>query len=255
MGFNWTIDIASGTQVLLIGSDDRGIGSGGKALFTIEDTPNNNCLNSNSPSSTPGTPPGSYPTSTSGSTTNGSTGSVTHTGAIVGACFRPHLRRATTYFLLSGGVIGAAVLILIGLVAFWLIRRRALFALSKERPVNVIQDDEDGNGENNWHHPPPYYAPDPFPPPTPTIKEMSEAMFTQDHPPSVSTVTIDVRSPQAPMMTTTHKNSSVPQLRPINIIQHDDSGAREDLSDQGEPETIELPPAYSNVSRTRHGEP
>src|SRR5258708_14196515 len=98
MGFNWTIDISSGTQVLLIGSDDRGIGSGGKALFTIEDTPNKNCLNSNSPSSTPGTPPGSYPTSTSGSTTNGSTGSGPHTGAICEPLFRPHLKRATTYF-------------------------------------------------------------------------------------------------------------------------------------------------------------
>ncbi len=72
-------------------------------------------------------------------------------GAIIGACFRPHLRRATTYFLLSGGVIGAAGLVLIGLVAFWFIRRRSLFALWEERPVNVIQDDEDGNEENYWY--------------------------------------------------------------------------------------------------------
>jgi len=73
VGFNWTINIASGTQVLLIGSDDRGIGSGGKALFTIEDSPSNTCVNSNSPSSTAGVPPGSYPTSASGSTSHGRT--------------------------------------------------------------------------------------------------------------------------------------------------------------------------------------
>ena len=72
-GFNWTVDIAGGTNILLIGSDDRGIGSGGSAGFTIAYAANNSCLNNNSPSSTAGNPAGgSYPTSTSESSTNGS---------------------------------------------------------------------------------------------------------------------------------------------------------------------------------------
>jgi hypothetical protein len=69
-GFNWTVDITGGTNVLLIGNDDRGIGSGGSAAFTISYATNNSCLDSNSPSSTAGSPAGgSYPTSTSGSST------------------------------------------------------------------------------------------------------------------------------------------------------------------------------------------
>jgi hypothetical protein len=69
-GFNWTVDITGGTNVLLIGNDDRGIGSGGSALFTVAYWTNNSCVNGNSPSSTAGSPAGgSYPTSTSESST------------------------------------------------------------------------------------------------------------------------------------------------------------------------------------------
>jgi len=130
------------------------------------------------------------------------------------------------------------------LVALRFIWQRLLFALLKGHPVNVIQDDEDGNGENYWHDLPSSYMPEPFLLPSLTIKGMSEAMSAQGRPPSMSTVTIDVLSPQTPIMTTTAtticKSSSFPQLRPINIIQHDNSGSREDLSGQGEPETVEL---------------
>jgi len=70
-GFDWTVDITGGTNVLLIGNDGRGIGSGGSAPFTISYSGNNNCLKSTSPSSTAGSPAGgSYPTSTSGSDTS-----------------------------------------------------------------------------------------------------------------------------------------------------------------------------------------
>jgi hypothetical protein len=46
--------------------------------------------------------------------------------------------------------------------------------------------------------------------------------------------------------TTTRKSAAFPELRPVNIIQHDDASLSETLSGQAEPETIELPPAYSN---------
>ena len=72
-GFSWTVDITGGTNILIIGGDDRGIGSGGVAPFTVAYSANNTCLSGTSPSSTAGSPAGgSYPTSTSGWSTGGS---------------------------------------------------------------------------------------------------------------------------------------------------------------------------------------
>ena len=134
-------------------------------------------------------------------------------------------------------------LVLTGLVALWFVRRRLRSALSQQRPVNVLQDDEDGIEEN--HDLPQYYAPDPYLMPDPTIRGTSEAASTHDRPISMSTVTADVQRLQAPM--TTRKSAAPPQLRPVNIIQHNDAGHSEGLLGQAEPETIELPPAYPNI--------
>jgi hypothetical protein len=148
-------------------------------------------------------------------------------------------------------VIGALVLLLaVALVAFYFLRRRPYSAISKERPVNVLQDDEDGNGED--HDLPQYYAPEPYLVPDPTIRGTSEAASTQERPLSMSTA--DIQRPQTPMTaatTTTRKSAAPPQLRPVNIIQHDDAGPSEDLSGHGETETIELPPAYTNIRQTQ----
>ena len=66
-GFSWAVDITGGTNVLIIGGDDRGTGTGGVAPFTVGYSTNGSCLSNISPSSTPGSPAGgSYPTSTSG---------------------------------------------------------------------------------------------------------------------------------------------------------------------------------------------
>jgi hypothetical protein len=40
------------------------------------------------------------------------------------------------------------------------------------------------------------------------------------------------------------------QLRPVNIIQHDDAGDAAEGEGEGE-ETIELPPAYTNIRKPR----
>ena len=72
-GFSWTVDITGGTNILLVGSDDRGIGSGGTAPFTVAYSTNTTCLNRTSPSSTVGNPAGgSYPTSTGDSSSGSS---------------------------------------------------------------------------------------------------------------------------------------------------------------------------------------
>ena len=149
-------------------------------------------------------------------------------------------------------MVGAAILLVsTGLVAFWFFRRRPYSALSTQRPVNVLQDDEDGIEEN--HDLPQYYAPEPYLVPDPTIRGTSEAASTHDRPLSMSTVTADVQRPQTPTTTTTttRKSAAFPQLRPVNIIQHDDAGPSEALSVQAEPETIELPPAYSNIRQAQ----
>src|SRR6267154_789314 len=71
-GFNWTVDIDSGTNILLIANDDSGIGAGGYVDYTIAPFVDSSCLNNNSPSSTAGNPAGAInPTSTSESSGNG----------------------------------------------------------------------------------------------------------------------------------------------------------------------------------------
>ncbi|KAI0000168.1 hypothetical protein BJV74DRAFT_146232 [Russula compacta] len=230
-GFDWLVDITGGTNLLLVGSDDRGIGSGGSAPFTISYAQNSSCLNSNSPSSTAGSPAGgSYPTSTSDSSTSnsGSHSNINNTGAIV------------------GGVVGAAIfLFAAAMVVFYVLRRRPYSSISKQRPVNVLQDDEDGNDSNpDLPH---YYTPEPFLVPDPTIIGTSEAASTQGRPLSMTTADIRPQTPTSATTTTTRKSAAPPQLRPVNIVQHDDAGPSEYTAGHGEPETIELPPAYSNI--------
>jgi len=147
--------------------------------------------------------------------------------------------------------VGTAVFLLaVGLLAFFWLRRRPYHAVAKERPVNVLQDDdEDGNGSH--HDLPQYYAPDPFLVPDPTIAGTSEAASTHERP--LSMATTDFGRPQTPVTTTsttTRKSAVPPQLRPVNIIQHDDAGPSEFPAGQGDPETIELPPAYTNLRQT-----
>jgi len=71
-GFSWTVNIAAGTSVILIGNDAAGIGTGGSAEFAIGSTNDDTCIHDNSPSSTPGNPAGSYPTSISNPSSIGS---------------------------------------------------------------------------------------------------------------------------------------------------------------------------------------
>lgn len=146
-------------------------------------------------------------------------------------------------------MVGAGILLVsTGLLAFWFFRRRPYSAVSQQRPVNVLQDDDDGNEDNDL---PQYYAAEPYLVAEPTIRGTSEAASTHDRPISMSTITADVQRPQTPMTTTTttRKSAAFPQLRPVNIIQHDDAGPSEDLSGEAASETIELPPAYTNIRR------
>ncbi|KAI0350822.1 hypothetical protein OH77DRAFT_1379477, partial [Trametes cingulata] len=257
VGFSWTPSVRGGTTMLLVGGDDRGLGSAGSNSYTIQDGNSVSCLNSTSPSSTPGSPAGgSYPTSTDGSGVNigtGGGGSHVDIGAIVGGVI--------------GGVVGA---IAIALVLLFAVRRQRLHKGTKERPVDLLQDQE---GPSTDGRPPEYYRPEPFVLPDPTVASThggsvagtaagaglaaSAARPSGDRRESyISSSTSEtggaglrVAGSSAPS-TSTRKSPVPPSFRPVNIIQHDDAGPPTvPPPPPEEPETIELPPAYTNIRR------
>ncbi|KAH9836401.1 uncharacterized protein C8Q71DRAFT_762417 [Rhodofomes roseus] len=246
-GFTWTPSVRIGTTVLLVGGDNRGAGTGGSGLYIVSQGPSQDCLNTNSPSSTPGSPAGgSYPTSTNGAGTggtgSGSSSGHSNTGAIVGG--------------VVGGVVG--FLLALALVGLLLWRRRR--NQPKARRVDLLQanSDEDGVGVGvgvgGGDQLPRYYEPEPFllpePEPSVTTQQMSE--FGGGRRASGSTagfLAAGAGRPGTPSSTTrTGKSAAQPSLRPVNIVQHEDAGPPPGEDDEDEePETVELPPAYTNL--------
>ncbi|KAH7925072.1 hypothetical protein BV22DRAFT_1011908 [Leucogyrophana mollusca] len=272
-GFSWTPNVRAGSTLLIVAGDNRGLGTGGSEPYNVQSGiyPDNSCLSDNSPSSTAGPPAGgSYPTNADGSSTSGgSGGSSTNVGAIV------------------GGVIGGlAALLIIALIGFYLIRRKTSpKAHNKERPVDLLQggdpDDDDSQPQGDLPH---YYRPEPFLATAPTDVSSAHAQEdggnagsqyayshagsrygfgSSDRRQSGRTSYTDLRSATPELdahgggvatsstgITSSRKSAMPRQLRPVNIIQHDDAGvpAEEDESGQ-QPETIELPPAYTNLRK------
>lgn len=112
----------------------------------------------------------------------------------------------------------------------------------------MLEDDEDGDG--SYHDLTHYYRPEPFFYPSPAVEGTFEADSTQEH--LLSPSMMDAGHLQTPITAATvaaRKSVVPPQLRPVNIIQHDDAGPSEDLASHVESETIELPPAYSNIRK------
>jgi len=72
MGINWTPNVPAFTDIMLMGGDARGRGSGGSTgLINVASGPSE-CLAGDHPMSTPGTPAGGvYPTDTTGATSGG----------------------------------------------------------------------------------------------------------------------------------------------------------------------------------------
>ncbi|KAI0052110.1 hypothetical protein FA95DRAFT_1553783 [Auriscalpium vulgare] len=240
-GFNWTVDVRGGTNMFIVGNDDRGFGAGGSAPYTISYASDSSCLQNASPSSTAGSPAGgSYPTNTDGSSTggggsgSGGGGSSSNTGAIVG-----------------GVVGGIAALLILTILALWLLRRKRRFHGTKERPVNILQDDEEGDGPGR-HNLPQYYEPEPFLVPDPTLGTTDAGSTHDSSGRPLSGETQGLMRPETPgqrsmtsFSTNTRKSGMPPVLRPVNVIQHDDAGPSAEPA--GEAETIELPPAYNKL--------
>jgi hypothetical protein len=151
-------------------------------------------------------------------------------------------------FFVGGVVAGAIFVLAITIVVFLYLRRRLYSTISREHPINVLEDDEDG--DDSYHDLPHYYRPEPFLYPSPTVDGAFEADSTQEH--LLSPSMMDAGHLQTPITAATvaaRKSAVPPQLRPVNIIQHDDAGPSEDSASHVESETIELPPAYSNIRK------
>ena len=178
---------------------------------------------------------------------------------------------STNVGAIVGGVIGGVVgLIALALLVLFFIRRRRHHQNSgtKERPVDLLQDgDIDNDGHVGDSRLPAYYQPEPFTLPAPTIASSSHYDVPSSEPDSsqrdrrqsyLSTSTSEqgasgyaggflrIGGSSAPSTSVSRKSPAPPSFRAVNIIQHDDAGPGEP-SPEGEPETIELPPAYTNI--------
>lgn len=186
--------------------------------------------------------------------------SRTNVGAIVGMCSCSlfiHSKFRQT--LSTGGVVGgvAGLLIIAFLLLLWFRRRRAQRA-SKERPSLFIDNDDDAptsqppDGEL-----PVYYEPEPFTASEPTdhasTRRPSTAIDRSERPVSQSLTYLTdpqrVASPDGTSTGLTRKSPLPSPLRPVNVIQHEDAGPSLP-ADNAEPETVELPPAYTNIRST-----
>lgn len=163
-----------------------------------------------------------------------------NTGAIVGGVI--------------GGVIGLAALCLLAL--FFIRRRRFHDKRRSQNTVDLLHGDTEDGPSSGRSDLPQFYQPEPFVVPDPTVQSSSHGHMSEgDRRASMqtSTTTDLLRSgtpdPHGAASTSggssnTRKSPMGPsQLRPVNIIQHDDAGP-----DEGS-ETIELPPAYTNIRR------
>ncbi|KAG6900476.1 hypothetical protein C0993_010195 [Termitomyces sp. T159_Od127] len=248
-GFSWTPNLRGGTTLIIVGGDSRGNGTAGSSLNVVSSGPNNigSCLNDVSPSSTPGSPAGgSYATSTT-EAGNGSGGDRSNVGAIV------------------GGVVGGVVaLMIICLLLFFFARRSRVAQQHREKQaVNLLIVDEGDEtpaaaGGNSRNDLPEYYQPEPFTVPEPTIASTYDEDFggtnSEGRPLSGYTSTSrsgtpDIQSSYGGGSTTTGgRKGYLRQMRPINIIQHDDAGpSMPPRPPDEEVETVELPPAYTNL--------
>lgn len=236
-GFSWTPSVRAGSTVILVGGDNRALGNAGSSTYIMEinaTTNDNSCLNDNSPSSTPGTPAGSYATSTSSSSSGGHSSS----GASVGG--------------IAGGVVGGvAGFLIITLLAIFCMRRRRFQKANKERPTLFNDHDDDAPGGRREHLPL-YYEPDPFTLPEPTDSGADQSTGpSNDRRQSDLTYVTDNNGRATPdggtaLTGNSRKSPIPPSLRPVNFILHEDAGPSRTTEGE-EPETVELPPAYTNI--------
>lgn len=265
-GFTWKPSLRAGTTLMLVGGDGRGNGTAGSILNVVSAgvNPDSSCINGSSPSSTPGSPAGgSYPTNSSGGSTGGGGGggSGSNVGAIV------------------GGIIGGIGLFVIVLLGIWYWKRKQKQQRrTKERPDLLNVDDDDDDGEASRRRParpnelPQYYQPEPFMAPDPTRTSHEGTVLSDERRPlsggTFNTESFYTRATTPDQLghsgshagdlmsggTSSNggrrKGGAPRPMKPVNIIQHDDAGPSANGPGQDEPDTIELPPAYTALNKS-----
>lgn len=165
---------------------------------------------------------------------------------------------------IAGGTVGGVTLLIaLALVALFFIRRRRVHRENKNkvRP-DLLQADDGDDGIASRNELPQYYQPEPFVVPDSSVAGRSSvggltaddrrtSVLTDTDGRPLSTLLSESRSgtPDPSGMsssTRTGKSAPMRQMRPVNIIQHADAGTS--VVDE-EPETVELPPAYTNIRK------
>lgn len=158
------------------------------------------------------------------------------------------------------------------ILALFFYRRRSKQKKRRSKPsvdlLNGYEDEDDRPQDPQQlpHHLDDYYTPEPFMvpdtstvPDTTTVDEHGVAGSSRPMSGTSQTYsrsgTPDVHAPAGygwaagSTATSSSRKGALPRMRPINIVQHEDAGpppAPAD-GDKEEPETIELPPAYTAV--------
>lgn len=163
--------------------------------------------------------------------------------------------RSTNIGAIVGGVVGGIVAIVaLLLLLLFFHRRRRLHKKQKEQPVDLLHSDEGdertpGARRNEL---PQYYQPEPFIVPDPSTSD--DRTSSEGRPLSGFDSTTRSGTPDpstSNSTTTTTRKGGMRPLRPVNIIQHADAGPSNPALAEAaeEPETIELPPAYTNLRK------
>jgi hypothetical protein len=146
---------------------------------------------------------------------------------------------------------GVALLLAIVLIALFFLRRRRLHRQEKVRPDLLMADDGDEGSGAARNELPQFYQPEPFMVEDPTGRASLGARTDSGGRP-ISTVLSESRSgtpdPSTSMSGRTGKSAPMRQMRPVNVIQHADAGPSVAPAEE-EPETVELPPAYTNIRK------
>lgn len=152
-----------------------------------------------------------------------------------------------------------AGLLIIGILFFLWHRRRRARKGTKERPsLFVDHDDEAPTSQPLREDLPVHYRPEPFTASEPTDRASTPRSSTpfdrSERPVSQSLTYLSdpqrVASPDGTGTGLSRKSPLPPSLRPVNIIQHEDAGPSLP-AENPESETIELPPAYTNIRQTQ----
>jgi hypothetical protein len=160
-------------------------------------------------------------------------------------------------------VVGAIAFLVLCFLAIFVFRRKKAQKTQKERPVDLLDDEGDENDDGRddgrlpqYYQPEPFIVPDPISTPTGSIHGTDDGgaqLGVSGGRPISGSATSRSGTPDlltaAGSSTAATRKSGLRVMRPVNIIQHDDAGPNEDPKNEEEPETIELPPAYTNIRK------